>query len=66
MPVVAVYHPDQGNDFVNVGWAGWIATIAGEYVVCCAVCVGWMRQQTASVHLQYAPHWTDDLGIVLH
>ena len=29
-PAVIVYHPEDGNQFANVGWAGWIATISGE------------------------------------
>jgi len=28
-PVVAVYHPDQGHPFANVGWAGWTSSITG-------------------------------------
>ena len=28
-PTVVVYHPDEGNVFANVGWAGWIASISG-------------------------------------
>ena len=29
-PAVVIYHPKDGNQFVNVGWAGWIATISGK------------------------------------
>ena len=32
-PTVVVYHPDEGNVFANVGWAGWIASISGEDAV---------------------------------
>ena len=32
-PAVVVYHPEDGNAFANVGWAGWIATITGKR--CC-------------------------------
>jgi len=28
-PVVTIYHPDLGQPFANVGWAGWIASITG-------------------------------------
>lgn len=28
-PTVVVYHPDEGHDFANVGWSGWVATISG-------------------------------------
>jgi len=28
-PVVTIYHPDQGQPFANVGWAGWIGSITG-------------------------------------
>lgn len=28
-PTVVVYHPDDGNAFANVGWAGWVASISG-------------------------------------
>ena len=29
-PTVVVYHPDDGNAFANVGWAGWVASISGQ------------------------------------
>ena len=31
-PTVVVYHPDQGHNFINVGWSGWIASISGIVV----------------------------------
>ncbi len=28
-PVLAVYHPDQGHDFVQLGWAGLVGAVTG-------------------------------------
>ena len=32
-PQITVYHPkDKGHPFANIGWTGWIGSIAGMYM----------------------------------
>jgi len=28
-PHITVYHPNEGNNFVNIGWHGWVGSITG-------------------------------------
>jgi isopenicillin-N N-acyltransferase-like protein len=28
-PHITIYHPNDGNDFVNLGWPGWVGSLTG-------------------------------------